>query len=170
MFIEAVDEASTWIIAILLMCFALRLAFLLFRKKVDHYPYEDAPLFTKSELAFLRVLNAAIGEEYHLMGKVRLADLIKVKPGQDRQTWGRAFNKIKSKHIDFVLCDPEDFSVRCLVELDDPSHARPDRMERDAFVERALEVAGLPLARVPTAKAYDPSTLRKQINDCLKNS
>jgi hypothetical protein len=48
---------------------------------------------------------------------------------------------------------------RCGVELDDSSHARPDRQERDVFVDEVFEVAGLPLLRVPAKSAYSPAAL-----------
>jgi hypothetical protein len=129
----------------------------------EEFPYETVPLFTPTETRFLDVLEEALEPDYRIYGKVRLADLIKVIPGQDRAAWGRAFNRIKAKHIDYVLSDPSSRQVVCAIELDDPSHERPDRVARDAFVERALEVAGLPLLRIDTAPAYDCEELRRRV-------
>ena len=58
------------------------------------------------------------------------------------------FNKIKAKHTDFVLCDPDTLEILCGVELDDPSHDRPERIERDEFVDHVYEAAGIPLIHV----------------------
>jgi hypothetical protein len=33
----------------------------------------------------------------------------------------KAFNKISAKHFDFLLCDREELSVACAIELDDVS-------------------------------------------------
>lgn len=49
--------------------------------------------------------------------------------------------KIQSKHVDFVLCNTE-LKAQHVIELDDATHDRPDRIERDRFVDSALEMAG----------------------------
>ena len=56
------------------------------------------------------------------------------------------FNKIRSKHIDFALAD-EDTNIIALIELDDKSHERPDRIERDEFVNAVLKNTGYVLLR-----------------------
>ena len=58
------------------------------------------------------------------------------------------FNKIKAKHTDFVFCDPDTLEILAGLELDDPSHERPERMERDEFVDNAYAAAGIPLIHV----------------------
>lgn len=47
----------------------------------------------------------------------------------------------------------------CGVELDDRSHERQERQERDCFVEAVFAAAGLPLVRVPVSAEYDPAEL-----------
>ena len=78
--------------------------------------------------------------------EVRLADLIEPKPKAENPFWMECFNKIKAKHIDFALAD-EDTSIVALIELDDSSHARPDRVERDDFVNAVLANTGYTLLR-----------------------
>jgi hypothetical protein len=58
------------------------------------------------------------------------------------------FDHIKSRHIDFVICDSA-LSPQIVIELDDFSHRRPDRVGRDRDVNRILEIAELPILRVP---------------------
>ena len=129
-------------------------------KEVVHYPYVSASsLFTNHERAFLRVLEQAAGE-YRVFGKVRVADLIEVRKGLSKSEWQRAFNRISQKHIDFVLCHPHDLSVWCAVELDDKTHGRADRRERDVLLENALAAAEVPLVRVPGRRNYDAAELK----------
>lgn len=149
-----------------LLLLALPLVLLLFivtrRRKpaATSYPYAaTGSLFTANELSFLRVLERAAPES-RIFGKVRLADVIGVHKGLPKSEWQRAFNRITSKHLDFVLCDPEDLRVRCVIELDDKSHQRADRRARDAFLEAALQAAKVPLVRVSSRKAYDVTALR----------
>lgn len=124
------------------------------------YPYAATPnLFTPDEQHFLRVLEEAAGT-YRVFGKVRLADVLVVRKGLSKSEQQRAFNRVSQKHLDFVLCHPDDLTVFCVVELDDKTHGRSDRRERDAFLERALEAAQVPLIRVPSRRSYNVEALR----------
>ena len=89
-----------------------------------------------------------MAEEFGLQifTKIRLADLIVPKPKAENPFWMECFNKIKAKHIDFALADDETCIV-ALIELDDTSHARADRVERDDFVNAVLENTGYTLLR-----------------------
>ena len=89
------------------------------------------------------------------MAQVRLADVIKVKKGLDNSIRSSAFNRIKAKHLDFVACDPSDMSVKFAIELDDSSHKQAKRMERDAFLNDAMQSAGIPLHRFAVKREYD---------------
>lgn len=63
-------------------------------------------------------------------------------------------NRIDRKTVDFVLCEAVTLRPLVAIELDDSSHQRADRRKRDAFVEGALETAGLPLVRWRVAQKY----------------
>lgn len=122
-------------------------------------------LITKTELKFLRALEIAAQDQWRIFAMVRIADLLKVRSDTvNRQSWQ---NKINCKHIDFVLCDPETLEVVATLELDDASHNRSDRIERDQFVNQAFADAGLPLLRIPTETAYDVKKLREQIDQAI---
>ena len=117
------------------------------------FPYvQNGSLFTPAERVFLGVLARAAGDEFLVFGKVRLADLLQPRPGLPRQQFFRALNRITSKHVDFVLCDPESLAPVAAIELDDRSHRQPLRQERDRFVEGAFAAAGLPLLRFPVQR------------------
>lgn len=67
-----------------------------------------------------------------------------------------------------MLCDPKTLKPILAIELDDSSHRRPDRQERDAFVEKVFETARLPLARVPVRAAYDTRELAAILQAAMK--
>jgi len=119
-----------------------------------------------AELNFYRVLQAAVGDWAVICPKIRLGDLFYPKTGDRSQnaTWR---NKIAQKHVDFVLCHPRTMRPLVGVELDDKSHQRPDRQERDRFVERVFAAAELPLHRVPAQSSYNThqltATLRQKV-------
>lgn len=101
--------------------------------------YEATPILTQNEMRNFRTLyDAAIKKGYIVNSKVRLADI--VKPRNDPQYMSR-FGKIKSKHVDFVILDIN-MRVKAIIELDDSSHDRKDRKERDEFVDTILEDCG----------------------------
>lgn len=132
------------------------------------FPYESKKyLMTKSEMHFYKtLLEAASTKKLIVMSKVRLWDLIYVSKGVENQ---KSFeNKISSKHIDFVLCNPETSQPVLAVELDDSSHQRKDRQLSDDFKNNALASAKLPLLRVPVQKDYDFTLILKQIEQITK--
>ena len=134
-------------------------------------PYQKEPcLFSPAERLFLGFLEQALGNEFRIMGKVRLADVLKVKPGLDGKARQTAFNRIQSKHLDFVACDPNDFSIQFAVELDDKSHDRQDRKDRDAFLDEAMEKAGLPIIHFAVKRTYSADEIRETIANRLNKT
>lgn len=126
------------------------------------YPYQRKDcLLTNAERAFFSVLEGAVAAEYRIFAMVRLADLIFVRGGTERRQ--SADNRIRSKHIDFVLCSRDVVRPLLAVELDDSSHKQKKRQERDAFLDSALAAAGLPILHVPVRSGYDAAKLAEAI-------
>jgi len=120
-------------------------------------------LLSKAERSFHGVLGQAVGDDFLVFSKIRLADLLWIPGGtENRQSH---MNRIQSKHIDFVLCSCDVVRPLLAIELDDASHQKARRRSRDAFVEQALEAAGLPLLRVPAKRSYHVNELRATISD-----
>lgn len=76
--------------------------------------------------------------------------------------WTAAFNKIKAKHVDFVLCDSIQIQPLLAIELDDRSHQRKDRQDRDIFVDKAFRSAGVPIVHT-----YSSAGLAEKIDSTL---
>lgn len=95
-----------------------------------------------------------------MLGKVRVADVIKPGKGLSRSEWQKAFNKISAKHFDFLLCKNDDLSIICAIELDDSSHKSKNRHERDEFLKGACEAASIPLIQVPAKSGYVISDIK----------
>jgi hypothetical protein len=128
------------------------------------FPYERIErLFSPAERSFLGVLEEVIGKEYVVLGKVRLADIIRPRKGLSNSERTSAQNRINSKHVDFVVCDLRTRAVVGIIELDDSSHQRASRQRRDEFLDKALAAADVPVAHVAAQKAYRPAELRSQI-------
>ena len=122
-------------------------------------------LVTKSELRFYKSLVKAVQDDFEIFAMVRIADLLRVEDSvRNKRSW---INKILAKHIDFVLCDPGSLEPIICIELDDRSHERPDRIERDEFVNAAFDSAGLPLLRVKVQRSYPSREIRESIDAML---
>lgn len=120
-------------------------------------------LFSPAERSFLGVLEQATEGELKVFGKVRLGDLIQPARGLSKSRRTGLRNRIQQKHVDFVLCRPDTLAVVGVVELDDASHGRKDRAERDDFVDKALASAGVPVLRFPARKAYAVTEVRERL-------
>ena len=131
------------------------------------YPYVKRDDFLSlAEQSFYLVLRAAVADWATICPKVGLAELFYAK-SSDPSIFRTATNRIDRKHIDFLLCDPETMKPLMGIELDDRSHQRPDRQERDDFVERVFAAAQLPLVRLPVRRAYPVAELRTLLRDQL---
>ncbi|QDU94109.1 DUF2726 domain-containing protein [Lignipirellula cremea] len=113
-----------------------------------------------AELSFYRILKLAVKDQATITTKVNLADIFFAARSAESQSYR---NKIDRKHVDFLLCDPTTMKPRCGIELDDSSHARRDRQERDQFVDAVFAVAGLPLVRFPARASYDANAIAAEL-------
>lgn len=112
-------------------------------------PYVRKNLMTKNEWYFYKQLKPVADKlNYSILCKVRVADLVDIEKGLDKSQWQTAFNRINKKHIDFVLCKPENLYPELLIELDDSTHKSDKVAKRDEFIERLYEKTGYKLLRV----------------------
>jgi hypothetical protein len=118
-----------------------------------HYRRRPA-LFTPAERSFAGVLDQVLDARYRVFGKVRVADLIEPLPTKDRRIWQKAFNRISAKHFDFVICNSNDLVPVVVIELDDSSHQKAKRQQRDEMLQQICGQVQLPLIRVPAQKGY----------------
>ena len=77
---------------------------------------------------------------------------------------------ISQKSVDFVLCDKAYISPKLAIELDDQSHERKERQERDLEVERVLNDAKLPLLRLENHGQFDFMDLQNKVDFILNNA
>ncbi len=123
----------------------------------EELPYRLRDDFlSPAEASFFHVLRSMVGGGLVIFPQVSLAALFYVPRSEFFQTYQ---NKIDRKRVDFLLCDPKTLKPVFAIELDDSSHARPDRQERDAFVEEVFAAAQLPLVHVPVRQSYNTQEL-----------
>lgn len=125
-------------------------------------------LFSPAERSFLGVLEQSLDSSYRVFGKVRLADVVLPVKNPSRSNRTTALNKISQKHLDFVICSASDLAIVGVVELDDKSHNRKDRAERDGFVDTALASAKIPVLHIPARKGYELQDVRLKLAEAFK--
>lgn len=140
--------------------------------------YELRPaLLTRAERRFYATLTKALRPGPDLAGgavlaicpQVRLIDVVRPQPNADygskqrRKDFAQRRSRVWAKHLDFVICHGETLELLAAIELDDASHDRPERQERDAFLDDLLDDVGLPLVRVKVMRRYDAAGLRRDL-------
>lgn len=87
-------------------------------------------IMTYTEKIFFEVLNEYLkNKNYILFTKVRLADVFKIKKWR-WYNWLFTYNRIKSKHIDFLITDIN-WKILKVIELDDYRHSKNNESKSD---------------------------------------
>lgn len=128
------------------------------KPRQKNYKYKSCgTILTPAEQTFFKTLKEAVGETAGISLKPRLADIL--QPEAKGKAYQAAFNRICSKHVDFLLYDPTTLQIKAAIELDEKSHQRPKRKQRDDFVNHAFQTANIPLHRFKVQKQYDPQQI-----------
>ena len=147
-------------------CLSIFLPFLQKKTETEKLPYRVRDDFlSPAELSFYKVLQPVVGTKLAIQSKVRLADVFFVARHNENRSY---FGKISQKHVDFLVCDAMTMKPLFGIELDDASHKRPDRQERDAFVDDVFRTANLPLLRFPVQRSYSRDEITSKIAPLFK--
>ncbi|MBC3765191.1 DUF2726 domain-containing protein [Neptunicella marina] len=130
-----------------------------FRKKTN--------LFTPVERNFLNLLDVAVGNQYRIICRVKLADVITIRQGTDKKTSRNALIRAGAKQLDFVLCDKNDLSPVVAIDLVHPNGKEGYKSQRDWFVSSSLEAAKIPHIRIKVKSGYKPLEIRQCIEGKL---
>ena len=123
---------------------------------------------TLNEMKFYNVLLEIAKElDYILFAQVSLYNIISMQDNLDYSTHTKYFNKIASKSIDFVLVDKK-CKIKLCIELDDNSHKKKNRIERDNFINELFKDLEIDLLRYPVYNIYYKDTLKRKIQESIK--
>jgi len=135
-------------------------------EELEKFPFFVRDDFlSEAEASFFHILKTMAGDHLVICPKVSLGDIFYVSRPDVNLPY---YNKINRKHLDFLLCNPKTLKPVLAIELDDASHMRIDRMERDEFVDQVFIAAGLPLVHVPVQQAYNIQELETMFRDALR--
>jgi hypothetical protein len=115
-------------------------------------------LLTNNELDFFNKLKAITDEQNLLLfTKVRLADIFKTSDYS-------SFGKIKSKHIDFIICDNKTRPIK-FIELDDSTHNKKSNFENDYKKNEIFKTMNIEIFRI---KINEIDTKLIELKESLK--
>jgi very-short-patch-repair endonuclease len=121
---------------------------------------------SRAETSFYHVFKTIVSDHLVICPKVSLADVFFVSRPDINVSY---YNKINRKHVDFLLCNPKSLKPVMAIELDDSSHGKPNRIERDRFVDEVFETAGLPLVHIPVRQSYDTHEITGLLKTALQS-
>lgn len=111
---------------------------------------------SRAEYNFLLLLREIAPDQYDVVPQVPLAAVI------DKKTQNAYRNEL-FRIVDYLFVDKDSYEPLLLVELNDASHQKADRMERDRKVAEICERAGMPLIAFTTAESKDARLVRKTV-------
>jgi very-short-patch-repair endonuclease len=134
----------------------------------ERFPYKAKPyFFSNAEASFYHFLRQMAGADVIIFPHVSLRDLVSVTESQEYYKYN---NKIDRKQVDFLLVESKTLRPRLVIELDDKTHNRADRIQRDEFVEKVLEVANIPIVRIPVQPTYDAKEIAKIFKSAIETN
>lgn len=121
-------------------------------KNINYANYQKKNLLTKTEYSFYMKSRLALQEKnLYLYPKVRLEDFIKTTGDGNEKMSLRG--RIKSRHVDFLVCDDKLY-IKAAIELDDISHSGEKAQAVDQFKNELFTSINLPLIRIQVKKDY----------------
>ncbi|MGS2721391.1 DUF2726 domain-containing protein [Paraglaciecola aestuariivivens] len=121
-------------------------------------------LFTPVERTFLNLIEEAVGNEFRIMCRVRMSDILMVRQSTDKKTSKSAVSRAGSKRLDFVLCSKKDMSPVMAIDLVHSAGKDGYKSQRDFFVSGALDAAHIPHVRIKVRSGYKAQDIR----DCIQ--
>jgi hypothetical protein len=114
----------------------------------ERLPYKAKDyFFSRSEQEFYNILNSHLdAHRYTIFPKVRMGDFIETT-NHGTERFG-SWNRIKSRHVDFLIWDLVGRKIAFAIELDGNSHNGQKAQETDSFKDDVYETINLELIRV----------------------
>jgi len=128
------------------------------------FPFDQKPvIFTPAEKNFQNLVEQAMGPNYRIVNRVKLADIVTVRNGVSNKASQSAVNNAESKYLDFVICDRHSMKLLGAIDLVD-TKGKGYKVKKDWFVSGALEAALIPHIRIKVKPTYSVDEIRACIN------
>lgn len=168
---------DSWLLVIMVFClFVVLLAAVAKSAKPSFsgpWPFcVKRPLTAPEQVLYWRLVKAL--PDNMVLAQVQLSRFLAVKKGYRFHEWNNRINRLSA---DFVVCS-KDAGVLVVIELDDATHAKSDRIEADKRKESALagaavrlvrwKVSALPDTAAIVAAVYPPTVVDIVIADAAR--
>lgn len=124
-------------------------------------------VMTIAEENFYKKLTSALHNNYIIVPQAHLSMIF--DHTVYGQNWRGAFSIINGKSIDFLIIDRGTFQPLIGIELDDSSHERQDRQERDKIVNAIFKQTNLPLVQFKTGEWNTPDDINQKVLSLLES-
>lgn len=112
-----------------------------------------------AEINFLKVLDRAVANNAYIFTKVKVNDvLMKIESIDDLDDYDFGENT-----FDFVLCDKQDLSILCVIELDSRPHQMQTLCAENSYDSLCADF-NIPLLEVPARCGYPIKELKKYLS------
>lgn len=149
---------DSWLLVIMVFCVVVVLLAVVARSAKPSFsgpwPFQvKRPLTSPEQVLYWRLIKAL--PDNMVLAQVQLSRFLAVKKGHRFHEWNNRINRLSA---DFVVCS-KDAGVLVVIELDDATHAKPDRTEADKRKESALAGAGVRLIRWKVSALPDTAAI-----------
>lgn len=120
---------------------------------------------TRTEQEFFERLMRVIDQRYYIIPQAHVSMFVdhRVKG----QNWRAAFSRINGKSVDFLIVERANMSPVVAIELDDATHDRADRVERDIMVDDLLRSINMPLVRYRAGEWTTEADIAEKLRNTL---
>lgn len=154
---EAIGALIAVFVCLLIILIIIKV---LFGKKQKPQYFVKERLLTPTEVKYYNVIRYIIGENFLLLPQINLASVIN-KKGQSN------FRSELFRNIDFGIFD-QNFRPLILIEINDNTHLRKDRVARDKKVADICKRAGIPLVTFWVKDGINEDYIAKQLTTAIR--
>jgi hypothetical protein len=123
------------------------------RESIGKYYYLKKSFFTFREKPFFDELMKQNNNEFVILSKVRMEDIVGVGKGIEKAKYRPMRNHIKSRHVDFAILNKEG-KILAVIEVDDKSHNTEKAKVGDGYKNDIFEFVGVKFYRVNVGETY----------------
>lgn len=132
------------------------------------YKYQTKKsVITIAEGNFYKKLTSALHDNFIIVPQAHLSMIF--NHTVYGQNWRGAFSVINGKSIDFLIINRGTFQPLLGIELDDSSHERHNRQERDKIVNAIFKQTNLPLIHFSTGEWNTPDDINQKVLPLLES-
>lgn len=123
------------------------------KENIGKYYYLKKSFFTFREKPFFDELMKQNNDQFVILSKVRMEDVVGVQKGIEKNKYRPMRNHIKSRHVDFAILNKEG-KILAVIEVDDKSHDTEKAKIADGYKNDIFEFVGVKFYRVRVGEVY----------------